>query len=141
MTLIDELRDAPDNARRSRPAHPEGWEPGVAWDGKAGTITSRPLAEPTPDWSALLETWGFDPTLFEIVEPVQVRTWDAAIGDGNVRTMWYYRAGIRQRSATAPDVSALVAEIAKHKPARAPRTPATASALVVCLSDWQIGKE
>lgn len=131
---------AAESVRAAKRSHPEGWEPGVAWDGRKGTITSRPLAEPTPDWTSLLETWGFDPKLFEIIEPVQVRTWDAAIGDGNVRTMWYYKAGLQGKRSAGPDVAALTAEIRRHKPKAA--KPATAeSALVVCLSDWQIGKE
>ena len=142
MSLLDELKtDTATSARRDRAAHPEGWEPGVAWDGKQGTITSRPLAEPTPDWTSLLEVWGFDPALFEVVEPVQVRTWDAAIGDGNVRTMWYYKAGLRGKRANGPDVAALAAEIARHKPPRTPAKPATGRTMVVALSDWQIGKE
>lgn len=143
MPLSDDLASIPD-ARRAPAKHPDGWAPGVEWDGKVGRITSRPIAEANPDWTHLLETWGFDPAIFEIVEPVQVRTWDAAIGNGEVRTMWYHRAGIRQRRSGGPDVDALIAEIAGHK-AKLHKAPAnvseTPSAFIYVMSDAQVGKK
>jgi hypothetical protein len=139
MSLIDEIRE-PEPARRDRPQHPQGWEPGIAWNGRHGTITSRPLAEPGPDWTALITTWGFDPATVEIVEPVQVRTWDAAIGDGQVRTMWYYRAGLRQRRAGGPDVAELIAEIRRHRSTKRPVPQGVERAFVYAAADWQIGK-
>lgn len=150
MSLIDDLNAAAEPVRRERPSHPAGFEPGIAWDGKQGTITSRPLAEPGPDWRSLLVAWGFDPEQVEVVEPVQVRTWDAAIGDGNVRTMWYYKAGIRQRVAGGPDVAELIAEIRRHRTRRgvdAARTTVQSPAenegraFVYVASDWQAGKK
>lgn len=141
VTDIDALPEfTAENARRTVPQHPNGWEPGVAWDGRRGTITSRPLAEPGPDWRSLLETWGFDPDTVEVVEPVQVRTWDAAIGDGQVRTMWYYRAGIRQKRKAAVPVDELVRIVNRRKPRTAVGTTPGAT-FVVTLSDWQLGKK
>lgn len=141
MSLAEELAaKAAQSVRADRPTHPQGWEPGISWAGTHGTITSRPIAEPTPDWDSLIRTWGFDPAVVEIVEPVQVRTWDAAIGNGEVRTMWYYRAGIRQRRAGAPDVAELVAWIRKRKPA-VPLEVASTGAYGYAASDWQIGKK
>ena len=130
-------------ARRPAAKHPEGWEPGIAWDGHHGTITSRPLAEPTPDWDALLRVWGFDPATHEIIEPVQVRTWDAAIGDGNVRTMWYFRAGVRAKRTTGPDVAELIASISKHRPRKlhTDGPDVGKSAYIYVMSDPQIGKK
>ena len=141
VSLLEDLHAAADPIRRERPQHPTGWEPGIAWDGKTGTITSRPLAEPSPDWDGLLRAWGFDPALVEIVEPVQVRTWDAAIGNGDVRTMWYYRAAVRQRRAGGPDLGELIAEIRKRKPRTPPAPTGTGRAFVYVASDWQAGKK
>lgn len=138
VSLLDDLAATAEAVRRDRPQHPSGWEPGIAWDGKTGTITSRPLAEPTPDWDALLRVWGFDPAVVEVVEPVQVRTWDAQTPDG-VRTMWYFRAGVRQRRASGPDLAALIAEIGKRKPRPVP-VPTGDRAFVYIASDWQTGK-
>jgi hypothetical protein len=40
--------------------------------------------------------WGFDPGQVRVVDDsVQVRSWDAAIGKGEVRRMYYHRATIR----------------------------------------------
>jgi hypothetical protein len=139
VSIGDEL------ASTRRHQHPDGWTPGVEWDGKVGRITSRPIAEPNPDWTHLLTTWGFDPAIFEVVEPVQVRTWDAAIGNGEVRTMWYHRAGIRQRRTAGPDVAALIAEISRHKKPKlhspAANESKAPSAFIYVMSDPQIGKK
>lgn len=130
-----------ENARRTTPHHPEGWEPGIAWDGRQGTITSRPLAEPTPDWSALLTVWGFDPATVEIVEPVQVRTWDAAVGDGVVRTMWYYRAGIRAKRKGAVGIDDLLPLVKKSRASKPVDGTSNAATYTVLWSDHQLGKK
>jgi predicted phosphodiesterase len=76
----------------------------------------------------------------EIIEPVQVRTWDAAVGNGEVRTMWYYRASVQQRGAKPDvDIADLIAQVKRRRsPAAAPRP--IDSAFVAPLSDWQVGK-
>ena len=138
--LLEEFQE-PEDARASKPHHPSGWEPGIAWDGRAGTITSRPLAEPTPDWDALLRVWGFDPAVVEVVEPVQVRTWDAAIGDGVVRTMWYYRAGLRKRRTGAATIEELLPLVRRTRAKRADQVAPDGATFAVLLSDWQLGKK
>lgn len=125
--------------------HPAGWEPGVAWDGKVGTVTSRPVDHADPQWDTLLRSWGFDPALFEVVEPVQVRTWDAFVkgedGLPHTKQLWYHRASIRSRSTVErADVEALARNIRRHRRTKPPAAPHPEAALVVCLSDWQIGK-
>lgn len=137
MSLADHSPTG-ESVRRDKPVHPAGWEPGIAWNGREGTITSRPVAEPTPDWDALLRVWGFDPAVVEVVEPVQVRTWDAAVGNGEVRTMWYYKAGLRARRAQAADIEELVRLVKRTKPVKAPS--ATDRSHWLSFNDWQLGK-
>jgi hypothetical protein len=140
MTLIDDLDKAPENARREKPKHPTGWEPGVEWDGTQGQITAQ-WDHKVPDWGALLALWDFDPAQYEIVDgTVQVRAWDAAIGGGEVRRMWYHRAAIRQRRAAALDVADLIALVKRRKPL-APAGDAGGSAYFLGLNDWQLGKK
>lgn len=136
--ILAELAEV-QQARKPAPQHPQGWEPGVAWDGRQGTITSRPIAEPGPDWRNLLLTWGFDPETVEVVEPVQVRTWDAAIGNGETRTMWYYRAGLRAKRAGAASIDELL-RLVRSKKARVPQGVEHGSSFVLPFSDWQLGK-
>jgi predicted phosphodiesterase len=142
MGLYEELQaagDGPERISRPKGQHPAGWEPGVAWDGTKGTLTTAPLDSAPNDWSELLAVWGLDPKLHEIVEPVGFRAWDAAMGGGETRRMYYYRANVRLRTAgVRADVDALCRQIGRHK--RPARVPAGDQAFVVCLNDWQVGK-
>lgn len=135
------VNSIPQAGRTPAPSHPKGWEPGVAWDGEAGQIVTRPLDRPDPQWDELLKSWGFDPDQFEIVEPVQVRTWDAPVGDGEVKQLWYYKANIRSRRSfeQRADAAELAAHIKGYKrPKAAP--PTGDLGFVVGVADLQIGK-
>ena len=46
---------------------PAGWEPGVVWDGKKGTLTTDTVYENPEDWSDLLRARGLDPDKYEVV--------------------------------------------------------------------------
>jgi hypothetical protein len=139
--LGDEIASrAAESVRKPPRQHPEGWEPGIEWDGTAGRITA-PTDNRLPDWRSLLELWQFDPDEYEVVEPVQVRTWDAAVGNGEVRRMWYHRAGIRRKRAGGPDIAELVKLVKRVKsvPRVIPRDDAQ-NAYILALNDWQLGK-
>jgi predicted phosphodiesterase len=142
MGLYEELQTAGQPAepvRRPKGQHPAGWEPGVAWDGTQGTLTTAPLDSAPTDWAELLAVWGLDPKLHEVVEPVGFRAWDAGIGGGETRRMYYYRANVRLRQAgVRADVEALCKQIGRHK--RPAKIPTGDQAFVVCLNDWQVGK-
>lgn len=135
-----DYKPAPDPLQTVK--HPSGWEPGIAWDGTQGTVTSRATLERDAKWDDILRHFHFDPEEFEVVEPVQVRTWDAAIGNGEVRQMWYHRANIIRRRAPEDriDIEELKAEIAKHELPKPGPDQVRGQAFVVTLSDWQLGK-
>ena len=87
---------------RPRKTHPKGWEPGVAWNGDQGTLTTAPMdGEPAAGiWLELIADWGLDPASTEVVEgSVQVRAWDTHDG----RRLRYYRATIQRTSSTNDD--------------------------------------
>lgn len=134
-------------ANQARPPvaakHPDGWQPGIVWDGQQGTVTTAPTErEPDPAmWAELIADWGLDPDHHRIVgDTIQFRGWDAAVGGGETRRMRYYRATVARRSDVVEraDVAELVKLIGR-KPVRAV-TDTDHPALVVSVNDWQIGK-
>jgi predicted phosphodiesterase len=125
-------------------SHPKGWEPGVAWDGVQGTLTTEPLVTP-PDWNALLQVWDLDPAKYEIEGSPQYRAWDGIVknkeGFSETKRLYYYKATIRERRKTATDDPDLYALFNKPRRSKLLTTNvSTMRALVVCLTDWQIGK-
>jgi len=122
--------------------HPTGWEPGVAWNGQEGVITTLSSGEPDPAmWQVLIEDWGLDPLRTEVVDgSLQIRAWDTT-RDGETIRMKYYRASIKARTSTIDraDVEALCKLVEKRKP-KPVETHDGGRAFVVALSDWQLGK-
>ena len=120
--------------------HPSGWEPGIAWAGDSGTITTAPLeAEPTGGvWAELVADWGLDPATTEVVPgSIQVRAWDTHDG----RRLRYYRAALRATTnlGDRADIEALCAIAMRRRSIVAPIVTGE-RALLVALSDWQLGK-
>ena len=124
--------------------HPNGWRAGVELDGTTGTITSRPTTERSPDWDHLLSSWGYDPSIYSVVEPVHVSTWDGYVkgptGEVVTKQLWSHRAKIVCRKATDLDVAKLTEDIRKRKPCQKPQGTSDKSTYVLCLSDMQVGK-
>ena len=113
------------------------WTPGVTWMGDEGTITTPPVeGESHPDWSGVLRMWGLDPEHFAVVEPVLFNVWGDTLGILN--RQWKGKVVRKGRQETA-DIDALIQEIKKHKPRERKEIEGGAS-LVVCASDWQVGK-
>lgn len=134
--------------RKKRPSHPSGWEPGVELTSEDGVFvpqprpledgeTIKPEREP---WDDHLRRAGLDPSEVEVVEPVEIRTWDAAIGDGEVQTMVYFRAKIVSRTRQVFD-DELRKWVRKWRPVKNPPEPRGDTTLVVCWADAQIGKD
>lgn len=138
-----ENQQAHEDAKKIRKA-PPGWEPGVVWDGRKGTITSDTVLNGgSPNWSDLLASRGLDPNVYEIVgDTIKWTSYDGWKKDESGETYsticYSYRADIRLKSSKSPDVEVLYHEVKKaKKPKKAP--PAGDSTFVVTLSDWQTG--
>lgn len=133
------LGDGSGYTPKPRNPHPAGFEPGVRWNGHDGELSTGPLTSPPTCWDDLLRMWDLDPAEVEVIEPVERRSWDAAVGGGAVRRMNYYKAKVRRRQHGADaDVEALCKQIQRHRPAKT--RPTGSRALMVALADFQMGK-
>lgn len=138
--IIDEIKSVQrdmEEAKRPKRQHPEGWEPGVSWNGNDGTITTGPMAgDMSPNWDAVLKVWGLDPEKFRVVEPVLFNAWGDPLGALNRQ----WKGKVVQRTAFRDvDVDAVIDEIKKHKPGKSLQFDGD-TALVVAVSDLQMGK-
>ena len=121
---------------------PAALKPSVDWDGEEVQVTSEVYSEPVRDWDELLGELGYDPTLYEIIEPVKISSWDANAGEGETKRLYSYKVGVRAKRNTQyrdEDYRDLVNLIKKHRP-MSEKVANGNSTFVVCLSDWQIGK-
>ena len=140
MSNLDELKKIQSEiseAKRPARKHPEGWEPGITWNGNEGTVTTMggPLDQ-AADWSAVLKVWGLDPEHFEVVEPILFNVWGNPEGVPN--RQWKGKV-IRKTVERGVDLEDIIEEIKKHKPSK-PIAFDGSTALVVGLSDLQMGK-
>jgi hypothetical protein len=133
--------------KRNRQEHPKGFEPGVEFKpGVGGHLTV--IADEEPDstiWLHLIEDWDLDPNQVEVVPgTVQVRAWDANMGEGQVQRFKYYRATLRPKGAATADehqadVEELIKFIKGRKPIQIAKTDDIETSYLVLLSDWQVG--
>ena len=132
--------------KRHKQEHPSGWEPGVQWNpDKGGTLTV--IADSEPDssiWLNLIEDWELDPTKVSVVPgSVQVRAWDANMGDGVVQRFKYYRATLKPfdspEADARADIDELIKLVDKRKPAKATLSLPGDRSFVAFLADWQLG--
>lgn len=142
MSLFDEIVSAgpgPDEVQGLRGKHPAGWEPGLVMNGPAGVLVTQPMAV-KPDWTELLKVWDLDPEQYEVLEPVQYRAWDAAIGDGVVNRMYYYKANIVTRRTGGQDYAELVEIVKSFKSAKRAKVTTGPLSFVWAIADLQVGK-
>lgn len=147
----------PQAVGKEGPTPPKGFEPGVKFSGRTGTITTKPQQNPNPNWDEMLTEWGFDPKLYRVVGAVEVATYegmgkvqDEPEGPTYLKTiqLWSYRAKIEAISDVlegTADYESLIEGVRKarkkvKKEASRARLEALDSALVVALADWQMGK-
>ena len=136
--FLEVQRDVED-AKKPRPKHPTGWEPGVDTGTRTVTFLKDEREPPSPDdWATIItelglpaDQWTVDPNY-----PVQVRSWDSGL-----RRQFYYRATITPLSASKvnEEIDLLLKDVRKRKPRKKTYTH-DKRAFVVCLSDWQAGK-
>jgi hypothetical protein len=115
-------------------------KPGLDWDGENVEVTSDVYVEPIKDWDTLLNELGYDPELYEVLEPVKISSWDAQTEEGGKR-LYSYKVNIKTKQTTTyrdEDYKELVRQIKKHRPHK--QEPAKDGFFVVNLSDWQMGK-
>jgi predicted phosphodiesterase len=114
------------------------WQAGVVWNGDEGTITTTALPlEEAPNWDAILRIWGLDPTKFRVVEPVLFNVWGNP--DALLNRQWKGKVVQIADDTRKQDLSELEKEIKKHKP-NLKTSFIGQGAMIVVLSDWQIGK-
>jgi hypothetical protein len=143
----------PPTPRNAKVEHPKGFEPGYVWDGNTGTVTTGPLTERPTTWDAYLIDAGMNPADVEVIEPVNVRGWDALQANidpvtglrvSSVVRMHYYRLNVRRLTSTnTPDLRQLyLCARAARRTAKATAEPpaAVTSATVVLWADPQTGK-
>lgn len=140
LEALIEAGETSNYVKSATPAHPAGWEAGVKWDGHQGEVTTGAMAGPPADWARILEVWNLDPNEVEVIEPIQLRAWDAPEAGGGVRRMFYYRAAVRRKSSSKADVNELLDEVRKWKPRKKFEPSGTGRAFVVSYADLQIGK-
>ena len=142
VPVVRETRE-PD-PQRKRVVHPTGYEPGYEISGDRGTVTSEPTTIP-PDritsWDWLLERWHLDTSEYEVIEPVNIRTWLGGIGDGQTQEFYYYKASVRRRVHDTLRAShrEIMERIGKLPPIKTGK-PKGKYTLCAVFSDPQIGK-
>jgi hypothetical protein len=150
MSEVDDLFEASTARQDRKPQrkHPTGYEPGFMLDAnREGYLVPAPrrfvegetIATDREPWDAHLRKAGLDPAKVQVVPPVEVRTWDAAIGNGEVQTMVYFKAKIVGRVESWIDAE-LAKWVLKWKPTKSEPIEPNDRSLVVAWSDWQIGK-
>jgi hypothetical protein len=136
-TVEAEALDVEVKKQKSTTGSGSPWQAGVVFDGKDGELTTKAHDAPLSNWDDELREWGFDPDLYEVVEPVRFSTWQTY----DERQLWAYKAQIRSKSGlTSVELDSLTAPVKRdrRKPAARPSGKYT---LVVPLGDWQIGKD
>lgn len=125
---------------------PSGWEPGVVWDGKLGTVTTDTVYEVPKDWSLLLEQRGLDPEVYEVVgDTIRWCSYDGWRKDSPDEQAYSaicysFKAQIRLKKKLENNLipEELYKEARKvKKSTKAVKTGD--STFVVALSDWQTG--
>ncbi len=125
----------PEASRRGRAQFPTGWEPRVT-EGSDQAEAVSAVFDTEPDEVTLLEGWRMDPELWRIVDgSLLVNRWQSPSGDW----CFQYKARLVRRVGRLVDVDELLRGIGRWKPVGEPKR-VSSDHLVVCFSDWQIGK-
>ncbi len=145
MSSLDEYNknqsDLESKKKKYDNQHPKGWEPSYKLKGNKGEIISEPQTRNDINiYDDILTQLELDPQKYEVIEPVEVRSWDSPT-DGGTR-LFYYKAKIQSRTKINeddPDYDLLLKEVKKAKKPKLPKVDKDDS-IVFCWSDWQLGK-
>lgn len=134
------------NPARQRISHPTGYEPGYELNGDTGTVTSEPITTPPSritSWDWLLERWHLDVEEYEVIEPVNIRTWLGAIGNQQTQEFYYYKASVRKRvtpKGSAANLAHLRDLVKATKPRRWKQGDLSDRTAILTIADLQLGK-
>ena len=139
-----EKQAAHEDAVKTRIA-PSGWEPGVVWDGRSGTIVTDTLYETPEDWSDLLRARGLDPERYEVVgDTIKWCSYDGWKRENPEDTAtscicYSFKAEIRLKNKNSTvNLEELYKDVRKKK--KSTKEPKDGDeTFLVCLSDWQVG--
>ena len=123
--------------------HPEGFDPGIHFDGKKGTITSTPQGSLNVEWKDQLQKYfGNDYKNYKVIEPAEIRSWDMVVGPNQIQTLYYFKAKIvsNKHFMGDDDFKKLLSQIKRKKTIAKPDLAKGKSYVIAC-SDWQIGKK
>ena len=152
--LIDKLISKQEHHVNIKNRHPDGFEPGVqspsySASGKLvpGTIIAALDTGENDEvcWDDEFKGWGLDPNDWQILEPIEFRFWDMAIGNQQVRRMKYFKARFVQRKHLIDPQE--VKDLIKYVRSRKRREPKLATltsqphSLVAPFGDTQLGKD
>jgi len=145
MTLAGRLAppSMPD-ARRARPTHPKGYEPGVRYDVSTGRPTSATISSTSKIEDGQHRGSIEAKTGLPVPEDCEVRVERLTLQESpdGVERWWYKYVYIYREAAVevdAYDHVATLRALRKDRTAKAPRYTGE-STLVLCFNDWQAGK-
>ena len=123
------------------------WVPGVEIKGGRGSITTNAIPKGNPNWNDWIDYWlgkGESKDFYvREDEPVNFRTWDGW-GDNGIQKFYYFKANIYARKTNKYDdkeLKRLISNAKKKKVDDRRKKSKNNKALVLCMSDWQVGKE
>lgn len=114
-----------------------------------GELATGVLTEPLgDDWSAILKSFGLDPTVFEVVgDKVRMSKWQSSKrlenGDRDLIWLYSYRATFGRRKVAKIDdidIDTIRKNIRTFKPNNIKPSNETPTTFVVLWADWQIAK-
>ena len=136
-----------DVSRGRKHVHPTGWTPGVRLETDGGYVVTDPRAAAPDAWDEILDELlppGVDRDRYEVDDStVEVRAWDANVGEGNTKRLYYFKARIRLRSALAEagiDLEDIIAAAKKARPRKAPAPIGQERAYWIQITDLQAGQ-
>ena len=132
---------------KNKPVKPNSdWVPGVEMNGSKGSITTKAIPKGNPNWNDWIDYWLGDGASKDFYvredEPVNFRTWQGW-GENGIQNFYYFKANIYARKNNKyqdKELKTLISNAKRKKPVDQPKTK-NKKAFVICMSDWQVGKE